>query len=423
MQYFTAIVISVISVGCMLWIWSAPSSATKNLVFQDYQNVDNFKDNQELDQVRLLKIATENAENNTDARVEAILALVGHPQELDLALVVPELATLAVDREPLVAAAAGIVLSRIGSSGAPHVRSLVESGNARMIAAGCAALKEMGGAEEYLELIRAWLKDLDPNTRRRALFALQGPNAASLPLLPEIIEALPLPTHLTIPEYFNVQLMACRVIINLGPEAIDAADALLELHNNGIPSVRSWAAHALGAVGPTTNINTPELLAGNLDAFLYADKQRNLLGLAALGPEALPFADRVREVMNDPAKRVMPHAAYALWRITGETEEPFQKLKSLLRDLDHVSDSIELIGIMEAEAAPFVSALIGILNDTQSEQHENAIIALGNIGAAAAPAIPAIEPFTRPGKHDALSRFYARDAIRKINLAQTNKDQ
>ncbi len=423
MQYFTAIVISLISVGSMLWIWGAPSSANKSLISQDQQRVDSVTDIQKLDQVRLLKIANEKAENNSDARVEAILALVDHPQELDLSLIVPQLAILAVDREPLMAAAAGIVLSRIGPRGAAYARSLVESEDPREIAAGCTALKEMGGAEEYLELIRSWLIDADPNVRKRALFALQGPNTASLSLLPEIIEALPQPTHLTVPEYFNVQCMACRVIINLGPEGIDAADALLELHKVGIPSVRSWAAHALGAVGPTTKINTPELLAGNLEAFLYADRQRNLLGLAALGPEALPVADRIREVMNDPTKRVMPHAAYTLWRITGEADKPLQTLESLLREFDYVADSIELIGMMGTEAAPLVPALIDILKDPQSEQHENAIIALGNIEAAAAQAIPAIDSFTRPGKTDALTRFYARDAIRKITAARMDKNE
>lgn len=346
----------------------------------------------------------------SESRLDAILRLGEEPG--DLSVTVPLLARLTVDSQELTRFAAEISLGKIGKPAAPHLKELVESDNPAEISQGATAIKAIGpGGELYLPLMKEWLTSDDRQIRKRALFAMQGMGQHSLEAIDLVIKALD-------DEDFNNQCMSCRILEILGPDAIAAEEKLLTLMKEGNPSTRGWAALVLGAIGPTDETDTAKLLAENLDAYLQVEKQRTLLGIAHLGPEAAQFEDRVRTLMNDESKHVMPHAAYALWKVTGKPDESIVVFRELFKSRDYLDDSIEFVGKMQEEGAPLVDDIAEFLDEENEGTRELAVVALGNIGPPAAKVIGKIKPLT--WDDDALIRYAAKEAIKQIEQSDRN---
>ncbi len=354
-----------------------------------------------LDQDELIQSAKD---QGSKGQVDAILRLGEEPGDLDKTI--PVLADLTMSRDELPRMAAGIALKEIGEAGVPYLKPLIESGDELEVIRGCSALKEMSaGGKIYLPLFEKYLRAGDSVRRKRALYALQGVGLDAVELVDLIVEALDDPD-------LNVQCMACRVLENLGPEAMPAEQTLLRLLKEGVPSVRGWAAIVLGSIGPTDSTDTAQLLAENLKSPLQIEKQRTLLGISHLGPEASTVAESVREVMNKTQNHVMPHAAFALWKVTGNADESLEVFKGLLDHPSYRHDSIEFVGKMQQEGAPLVGDLAALLKDSEPGIRELAIVALGNIGAPAAEVSAQIE--TTLTDEDPLIRYYAKAALKQI---------
>jgi HEAT repeat protein len=390
-SYITGLAVAGLVVGGMLGLLSA--SQERSVADIDRQTA-------ALDQSELLAAAQDVAAEN---RLESVLRLADEPG--DLSKTIPVLAKLSLDSDELIRSATTIAFKNIGAKGGPHVRLMIESGEQDQITQACSALKELGGGELYFEQLRKWLGSSDVNDRKRALFVLQGVGPPAGELMDLIIEALDDPD-------FNNQCMACRVLESLGTDAMPAENALLRLAKEGNPSTRGWAAVALGAMGPTDQTDVARLLANNLEAFVQIEKQRALIGLAHMGPEASSVVDEVRNSMIEESRHVMPHAAYALFRITGKPDESLKVLGELIDDPSYMSESIELAGKMQSDAAPLVGKLIGKLRSEDESVRELAVVALGNIGPAAAKAKPEIEKLLFD--NDALIRYAAKESLKQI---------
>ncbi len=340
-------------------------------------------------------------------QLEAILQLAEVSGGLEVS--VPVLAELAMSPDELTRIAAEIALRKIGPEGAIHLAAMINSADEAQITQACTALHELGTVAEFLPILKKWLTTGDTIGRKRALFVLQADQESALQVLVLVIEALEDPD-------FNVQCMACRVLEKLGADAIPAEDKVLELFKNGIPSARSWAAVVLGSIGPTAKTDTAQILGDNLNAFLQVEKQRTLLGLAHLGPEASKVAEQVRALMHDEAMHVMPHAAYTLWVITNQPEPTLEVLKKMLADRSYFEDTVELIGKMQAAGAPLVDDLIAHLDSEEPELRELIVVALGNIGPSASAAKPALEKLSQDP--DVLLRYAAQEALKQINATE-----
>jgi HEAT repeat protein len=363
-----------------------------------------------MDQDELIE-AAQSPQSKT--RIDSILKLGEEPG--DLAKTVPALAALTMERDELVRIAAGIALKNIGAPGLPHLKSLLESEDLNQVVIGCTAIREMdAGGKQYLPIFKKMLETGQSANRRRALFALQGVGTDSIELLDLIVDSLD-------DEDFNTKLMACRVLEKLGPDAIAAEKKLLQLLKEGLPSTRSWAARVLGAIGPTDKTDTAKLLADNLKAPLQVEKQRTLLGLCHLGAEANSQATAVRQLMFTTNQHVMPHAAYAYWKITGQTEEPLEVLKECLANPSYRDDAAEFIGKMGIEGSPLVDELAELLADPDPGTKEIAIVALGNVGVPAQKVMDQIRPLLKD--NDPLVRYYAKTSIRQIEAADADRQQ
>ncbi len=337
-------------------------------------------------------------------RMDAILQLGDTPGDLQQS--VPRLAELTIDDDEMIRIAAELALVEIGLDGAAKLKALIDSDDPQKISAACSALKQTGGAaKSYLPQLKKLLNSGDGLKRKQALVALEGGGPDTVAAMDELIECLD-------DADFNIQCIACRVLETLGPDAIPAEDRLLQLLAEGNPSSRSWAAIALGAIGPTDKTDIAKLLAANLKSPIHVEKERTLMGLANLGAEATSVADAVRALMEDHSKNVMPQAAFTYWKITDDPELPLLTLGSLIGSQTYGDAAIELAGKMQSVATPLAEAISARLSDPEDATRETAIIALGNIGPSAAKQAPAIEKLL--SDEDALIRYAAREALKQI---------
>ena len=362
------------------------------------------------------------ANDNGDEQLEAILQLGIQPGDVNKTVRMLSEFILKHPSE-LVRNAAAISLHNLGEQAVPAVRELVEQDDVVAISMGCSAIKEIGPAGKvFLPRIKEFLNDDDYLIQRRGLFALQGIGPDSIALIDEVIQCLDIDEEIlrANPNAFNNQLMACRVLETLGPDALPAEPVLLRVLEEGNPSSKSYAALVLGSIGPTDKTDTAKLLGEQLKSHLQIQKQRTLLGLAYMGPEAGAVEDQVRTMMNETSEHVMPYAAYALWKITGKADESLEVLEQMLKNPNYRDDAIELLGKMQEAATPLVGRISQQLAATEDGTVELAVVALGNIGPGAASALNELRSLAN--HKDALIRYQAREAIKQIENPTPNGD-
>ena len=213
--------------------------------------------------------------------------------------------------------------------------------------------------------------------------------------------------------------MACRILENFGPDAIDAEAALLEVQKNGGPSTRGWAALCLGAIGPTSSdVDVAELLAKQLQPrddgrpISPIEQQRVLTGLGYLGPEATKALPTVREKLEGKNQFVRGHAAFALWKITADADEAGAVFRKLLNDSTMANEAVYLVGKMGPDAISLAPAVAKSLKSSQPATRELAATAIGNMGSAAAAYQTQIKGLL--DDKDPLVRMAARKAMQNL---------
>ncbi|HLH54574.1 MAG TPA: HEAT repeat domain-containing protein, partial [Verrucomicrobiae bacterium] len=144
-------------------------------------------------------------------------------------------------------------------------------------------------------------------------------------------------------------------------------------------AVAANAAKCLGGIGPEARQAVPALINAVKDPDPHV-RQDAVFALGELGPSAEPAVDVLFEAANEPYQGVS-----------------FFALQSL--------------GSIAARPQVVIPLLLATLNKPQSDRtvYDVAIVGLGNFGAAARPAAPAILPFL----HDDIS-YIRRDATNTL---------
>ena len=209
-----------------------------------------------------------------------------------------------------------------------------------------------------------------------------GPDAVTaVESLKEVIHALD----------FNAQIMVCKAVVGIGRDAAPLADHLAQIFEQGIPSSRSWAGIALGAIGPIENFDTAKMLGSRIDAAVHVEKVSALQGLALMGDEATSQIDLIKAAMDQPESRIRPEAAYAYYRVTGQTEAAVQTLVQLLSSKNQREVALDQLKRMGAAAKMAIPAVSDLLSHEHVGVREQAVLVLGSMGSAAAEKIDAIQ--------------------------------
>ena len=321
--------------------------------------------------------------SDKNIRIEALIALGGSSGDYEQ--VTPAVVGRLGELDPLESSAASQAIVDLGSNAVPHLKPFLESEDYKTYSLGCEACRVIGEpCSVYVPLLLQRLRDGDERFRGPSIGAMAGFGQAALPAMKEITAALE-------DKNFMTQVFACKVLASMGIAAKPAGPKLVVLAEIGNPSARSWATIALGAIGPVEEYDVIEILDGKLDDFLLLDKQRALQGLALIGPPARAALPNIKRLMADKSKSCPHDAAYAYWKVTGDSEGASTALGDLLGDVDYVAATIEILGDMGPAAKGSVPELIELLGSTEDHLREGAALALGAIGPAAKSALPALE--------------------------------
>lgn len=281
--------------------------------------------------------------------------------------------------------AAQIALKQLGSASHDYLNQSLDSSDPADVIKAITCIRLLGqDAAVFVPRLIKMIDSGDPQIVRQGVFAMQsmGPDAApAIESFNDVIHTLD----------FNAQIMICKAVVGIGRDAAPMADNLAKIFNEGIPSSRSWAGIALGAIGPIENFDTAAMLGERVSTFNHIEKVRALQGLALLGDEGISQQDEIKSAMDQPDGRVRPQAAYAYYKVTNTTEASVETLIEMLSSRDYRDAALEHLRLMGADAKGAIAELRQLLSHPDVGVREQAVLALGNMGAAAADEIAAIE--------------------------------
>lgn len=224
------------------------------------------------------------------------------------------------------------------------------------------------------------LKDPDATVRLRAARDLIETGAAekkaALPVLLEGLNDAATPTRLEAAEF----------LVRLGPVERQAAlSVLLDLLND--PSARSRAGKLLEQFDPEQMKTAQPALTGMLQDPDANVRFQGVKLLCRLGPaEAKATVPVLIELLKDQQAFIRIQAVSQLGLIGPDAKEAMPKLVAMLKDKDVLASGVpQTLARLGTESLP---VLLETLHSNNLALRNSTVIALGQLGAAAQPAIP-----------------------------------
>ena len=281
-------------------------------------------------------------------------------------------------------------------------------------AAGDAALERAAsGSNAFLADVAAWaLARIHPDdtslvdravTRLRAGLKSERPNqrAAAASGLSDLAAGLPEASRRQLAEDFaalladadpEVGVSGGAALIRLGAAAVATLEAKL-----ADPALRPAVLEILAALGPAAKPATDELVS-LLDAADPLVREEAAVSLAAIGAEAAEAVPAlVKLLAAEEADAAKFTAAYALGRIGPASAPALERLRGLATSSDEALATVAMWASLKIapDDKSLVEAAIPALRKAARNDRElvrlEATVALGEIGPAAASAVPILE--------------------------------
>ncbi|MHB8971233.1 MAG: HEAT repeat domain-containing protein [Pirellulaceae bacterium] len=344
---------------------------------------------------------------SAEASVETIEALAAASQVEDTAR--RRLAALLISH----AARDGISATRRAKLVEPTCRLLKDSDVQvrRYALEAIPSISREQGAEQTLPVIAQLMSNEDQETRFRAAQTLVAFGDAALPYVRKAAQDKDADTRVS----------ACAALANMEPFPQTEIDVLLSLANDEHPHVRGYAVFALGESHSDAPAVSAALVKATHDPETseWAVHAIGELGSAAGGI----VLDELHKRLQSDDLRERLDAATALWEIRGDVEKVLPVARDIARDDRGVTASgygattrivdgvrveqqhpfedplaaraAQLLGKMGAAAKPAVGDLVKLLAHPNSRARTAALLALGEMGPAAAEALPALQEIAR----------------------------
>jgi HEAT repeat protein len=269
---------------------------------------------------------------------------------------------------------------------------------ARPVAGALAPLLRDPDAKVRRMAIRAWgrirpnpavsvpvlsgvLRDADPSMRTEALNILTEIGKPAVPTLVRLLQRE------------DVVYWCCVALGEIGPDAAEAAPALVDvLNTNRQPEVRREAALALGAIGPSSSASVPGLIEA------LANRSPTVVAGAAyalgrIGPQARAAETPLTRCAANSDPLVKTVCAWALAKIDVDNDARKQaaitQLVTALKSHQPALRNAALFGLADLKPAPgaVLPAMREILHDPDKSVAGTALYAVSSFGD---PAIPAL---------------------------------
>ncbi|HMP80372.1 MAG TPA: HEAT repeat domain-containing protein, partial [Pirellulaceae bacterium] len=183
--------------------------------------------------------------------------------------------------------------------------------------------------------------------------------------------------------------------------------AIKDLGDEVVPLLKPWlesediqqyamGAEAVRALGPTADVWTDHLIA-RLDHEDMRFRLASLFALREVGPSAIRSLDACIRLLDDPEFNIVINACRVLAGLGPAANKATPKIMTLLPDDDKNilsvrSTAAETLGALgPVEGIDVVGAISAKLDAFYHLEKERALIGLGYLGKAAAPALPKIK--------------------------------
>jgi HEAT repeat protein len=199
---------------------------------------------------------------------------------------------------------------------------------------------------------------------------------------------------------------------SIGPKAVDRSIQLLT-----DPKRRERAMRVLAKIGPDAAPAVPSLV-GLLKDTDPAVKQEALYTLASIGPKAAEGVEPITALLKDPDRDVKLTSHYALGKIGPAAKSALPALKGEMTSDDEMVKVTAVWAMLKIDpqnqeiAAMAIPLMADVMDHPYDFIQVEAAMSLGELGPAAASAIPALEAALRD--NSPAVRSAAADAIRKI---------
>ncbi len=352
-----------------------------------------------------------NALQDQNSEVRMVAAMCLGELVLEPELVMPALEkaiddpTVFEDRQMCVVA--GLALGAYGTPALPYLRRALASDKLPLRRGALVGLFRVGppAAEAVGDLI-AILDQRDPELRGYVHQTIIGIGPDAKPAVEALIKDLS-------SDDFHTQYWACRALGAIGPEAQPAANKLIELVHTGTASVRHNAATALGDIGSTVGPAAVQALTDALTDYSQVVRNKAVIALGKLQPLSLSAAPTIEKLLYEPAG-ISPraNAARVLQAMRPEVEELV--VQALLQDLfDSAEPDLAARFLADIDfECDIVQRVIPLLEDEKRYTRQYAVIALGNMGPAAADAEDALTELLEDEAAEV--REAAKNALEKI---------
>ncbi|MEC7448048.1 MAG: HEAT repeat domain-containing protein [Planctomycetota bacterium] len=238
----------------------------------------------------------------------------------------------------------------------------------------CEALHQLGpSASAAVKILIPKMSAASKNDRWAYTYVFEGIGPKAATAVPQIIEQLD-------SEDFQLQLVSCRALAAIGPKAKDACPELLRLLDEGNLSVKGHAAMALGNIGIQPGLKIPENLARTLEHPHFVVRERVLEGIGRLGRDANVVLPTLENYMEDSKFNAPVDVALAYFRIGGEPQKALDQLTEIASHFQNELEAVVAIGKMKTAAAPAIPMLIEKLDSEDPDVAYEACFALAAIG-------------------------------------------
>lgn len=333
------------------------------------------------------------AEGETEERLQALLTLAAIGDKA--AGAAPAIVKALESGDPALELPAAYALGRIKAAGADEALTKAATDDDSFLATVAAwALARIHPddqplVDQALARLRKGMANSDADAREAAVTGLSSlaegmPAAGRAELAAELVPLLA-------DEEREVGRAAGAALIRLGADAAPAIRAKL-----ADPAVRLQLLEVVAALGPAVKPAVPELVAALGDAGVRGEAAVAIAAIGADAAEAVPaLAKLLGDEQADPGLRYA--ACYALGRMGPAAAAAEPLVRGLTESPDQLLTTVAVwaaLRIKPDDASLFATAIPRLrraLRDDSELVRLEAAVSLGDIGPAAAPAIPILE--------------------------------
>ncbi|MBI2921951.1 MAG: HEAT repeat domain-containing protein [Planctomycetes bacterium] len=307
----------------------------------------------------------------------------------------PFLVPALTDGDPGVRGAAVESLGQIGPR-AGEAWEALESGATQGVLDDrvAAAAVRIRGAEAVPLLVQLLLATAEP-TRLAAARELGALGAAAAPAVPDLVALL---------GDAALRPAACAALVQIGDPAVDALVTALQ---HDVPEVRTAAAATLGKLGARTPAVAPALAQGLADE-VKEPRDAALRALMAMGSEGRTEFEKALRGRSRAARTL---AVWALGQLGPAAAGSLPALRAALKDGDDAYRK-SVVKAMARMGPPAVAELAALLKHEHAGVREWSAQALGELGADAASALPALKAAMED--REPAVQAAAEEAVRKL---------